>query len=148
MVKKIILMALVGLIMMTGMGTCETLSWESYQTGTRLAREQKKNIFLHFRTDWCRYCAQMEQATFADSSVVRFLNDYFVSIKVDGDTEKSIVKKYKVTGYPGNLFLDNRKKEIYRLPGFVDAMAFLFFLEYVQSDAHKTMDPMQYYKSR
>jgi thioredoxin-related protein len=124
------------------------IDWKQFNEGIRLAEKQDKKIFLHFRTDWCGYCSQMERVSFKDSAVVKFLNENFVSIKVDGDKEKSITELYKVTGYPDNRFLDGKKKEAFRLPGFVDPMTLLFFLEYIQSDSFKTMDPMQYYKNR
>ncbi|RLC14397.1 MAG: hypothetical protein DRH93_20795 [Deltaproteobacteria bacterium] len=145
---KIVFMLIVAFVMMPCYAICETIDWKKYSEGVRLARKQNKKIFLHFRTDWCRYCDQMEQTTFKDKSVGVFLNEHFVSIKVDGDREKSIAKTHKVTGFPDNRFLDEKIKEAFRLPGFVEPMTFLFFLEYIQTNSYKTMDPMQYYKSR
>ncbi|NOX33661.1 MAG: DUF255 domain-containing protein [Deltaproteobacteria bacterium] len=130
------------------MGICETIDWKQYNEGIRLAKKENKKVFLHFRTGWCGYCKQMELITFKDNSVVRFLNEHFVSIKVDGDKEKSFVKAYKVKGYPDNRWLDEKIKEAYRLPGFVGPETFLFFLEYIQTDSYKTMDPIKYYRSR
>ena len=140
-------MLIIAFVMMPGQGICKTIDWKQYNDGIRLAKKQNKKVFLHFRTDWCRYCVKMEKATFKDNSVVQFLNEHFISIKVDGDKEKSIAKAHKVKGFPDTRFLDE-KKEAYRLPGFIDPMTFLFFLEYIQTDSFKTMNPMQYYKSR
>lgn len=133
---------------LAGTGSCQSIDWKQYDNGIRLAQKEDKKIFLHFRTDWCRYCAQMEQSTFKDSSVAAFLNKHFVSIKVDGDKETAIVKAYKVSGYPDSRFLDEKEKEIHRLPGLIEPMMLLFFLEYIQTDSYKTMDPMQYHKSK
>ena len=146
--KKILFIMLTAFIIMPGSGMCETIDWKQYNDGIRLAKKENKKVFLYFRTDWCGYCARMDHATFKDNKVVRFLNEHFVSIKVDGDKEKPILKEYKVAGFPDNRFLDKQKKEAFRLPGFVEPATFLFFLEYVQTDSYKTMDPMQYYKSR
>ncbi len=105
-------------------------------------------VFLHFRTNWCRYCAKMDQSTFKDKAVIQFLNEHFVSIKVDGDKEKNIVTAYKVPGFPDSRFLDAKGQEIHRLPGFIEPVTFHFFLEYIQTDNYLTMDPMQYYRIR
>lgn len=148
MCPRTVIIAIVAFVFLSGSGICETIDWRQYHDGIRIAKKENKKVFLHFRTAWCRYCAQMEAVTFKDLSVVRFLNTYFVSIKVDGDKETSIVKSYKVPGYPDNRFLDEKAKAVYRLPGFSEPVAFLFFLEYIQTDSYKTMDPMQYYKSR
>nr|NJM04745.1 DUF255 domain-containing protein [Desulfobacula sp.] len=127
---------------------CQTLDWKPYDEGMRQAESQGKKIFLHFRTDWCRYCAQMDQETFSHPLVIRFLSEHFIAVKVDGDREKGRAGEHHVTGYPDSRFLDERGREVYRLPGFVDPEVFLFFLEYIQTGSYKTMDPMQYYKSR
>lgn len=148
MIRKIVLIMIFAFVLMPGAGICEDIEWKKYSEGIRIARQESKKVFLHFRTDWCGYCRQMERFTFHDEKVVRFLNEHFVSIKVDGDAEKMYVKAHKVTGYPDNRFLDEQRKEVHRLPGFVDSSAFLFFLEYIKTDSYKTMDPMQYYKSR
>jgi len=145
---KIVFIVIIAFVMMPCLGICETIDWKQYNEGIQLAGKQNKKVFLHFRTDWCGYCKKMDKSTFKDQSVIRLLNEYFVSIKVDGDKEKSIVKEYKVRGYPDSRFLDEEKKEVHKMPGFVDPATFLFFLEYIQTDSYKTMDPMQYYKSR
>ena len=148
MVRKIGVLIITFWVLMSGSGMGETIDWKEYNDGIRLARKTEKKVFLHFRTDWCGYCAQMEKTTFKDNTVINFLNEHFVSIKVDGDREKSFTKAYKVTGFPDNRFLDEERKEVYRLPGFVESAAFAFFLEYIQTNSFKTMDPMQYYKTK
>ena len=126
----------------------QTIHWKSYAAGVREAKAQDKKIFLHFMTQWCGYCKQMNRVTFQDDEVIEYLNRYFVSIKVDGDQEKDLAEKYKVTGFPDNRFLDSDMNQAYKLPGFADPMVFRFFMEYVQTDSYKTMDPMGYYRSK
>lgn len=148
MLRKIILVMIAAFVLIPALGRCDAIDWKQYNDGILLAEKQNKKIFLYFRTDWCGYCGKMEHLTFEDQSVARFLNEHFVCIKVNGDKEPLIVKRYQVIGYPDSRFLDEKKKEAYRLPGFADAGAFLVLLEYIQTDSYKTMDPMQYYKSR
>ncbi|MDA8135463.1 MAG: thioredoxin family protein [Desulfobacteraceae bacterium] len=127
---------------------CKTIDWKSYDEALGREGTQGKKIFLHFRTDWCRYCTQMDQETFGHPLVVSFLSEHFIAVKVDGDREKEAVKQHQVSGYPDNRFLDEKGREVYRLPGFVEPEVFLFFLEYIQTGSYQTMDPMQFYKSR
>ncbi len=143
-----VLILIVVFLLVPAHAFCGTITWTPYNEGLRLAERQNKKVFLHFRTDWCGYCKQMEQYTFKDDQVIAFLNTHFISIKVDGDIEKQVTNKYNVKSYPDSRFLDENKKDVYRLPGFIDPLMFLFFLEYIQTDSYKTMDPMQYYKSR
>ena len=146
--KIVVFIMIVVFVMMPCLGFCETIDWKKYDEGITLAQKQNKKIFLHFRTDWCRYCDEMDRSTFKDNSVIQFLNEHFVCVKVDGDKEKSIVKEYKVQGYPDSRFLNENSKEVHRLPGFIELSAFKFFLEYIQTDNYLTMDPMQYYRIR
>jgi thioredoxin-related protein len=135
-------------LMMSGQAFCEGIEWKSYGEGMALSRQENKKVFLHFRTDWCGYCRKMDQTTFQDVKVIEFLNKHFVSITVDGDKEKSHVKEYKVGGYPDNRFLDEKGKDVYKLPGLLGPMAFLFYIEYIQSDSYRTMTPEKYYESK
>jgi thioredoxin-related protein len=145
--KTAVMMVLFCLLTM-GSGIGETIDWKKFSEGARLAKKENKKVFLHFRTDWCGYCLKMEETTFKNDSVVRFLNEHFISIKVDGDRQVPIVKEYKVAGFPDNRFLDEQMNAAYRLPGFIEPATFSFFLEYIQTGHYKTMDPMQYYKTR
>ncbi len=126
----------------------QAINWKTYAAGIQEARTENKKIFLHFMTDWCGYCKKMNRTTFKDNKVIDFLNRHFVSIRVDGDKEKTVTGRHKVTGFPDNRFLGPDMKLAYRLPGFADPLAFKFFMEYVHTDAYKTMDPMEYYKSK
>ncbi len=147
MFKRIVFI-LIGSLLFAQIGVCESINWNAYDEGIRKAKLENKKVFLHFRTDWCGYCNQMDNTTFKDQNVIQFLNAHYVSIKVDGDREKKIGKAYKVTGYPDNRFLDEERKQVHRLPGYLEPNPFLFFLEYVESGSYKTMDPMEYYKTR
>lgn len=151
MVLKIVLTLVITLLILPCQGisqtTDPTIDWKPYKQGILLAQKQNKKVFLHFRADWCVYCDQMEQTSFKELSVVEFLNRNFISIKVDGDRERSIARAYRVKGYPDTRFLDG-KTEIFRLPGFIDPMTLFFFLEYIHTDSYTTMDPLEYYKTR
>lgn len=126
----------------------QTINWKTYAAGIREAKAENKKIFLHFMTQWCGYCKKMNQTTFKDDEVISYLNRHFVSIQVDGDKEKSVTETHRVTGFPDNRFLDSDMTLAYRVPGFTDPLAFRFFMEYVNTDSYKTMDPMEYYRTR
>lgn len=124
------------------------INWKSYDEGMTESKKQGRKVFLHFMADWCGYCKKMDSVTFSDERVIAFLNTHFVAVRVNGDHEEKIREIYGVRGYPDNRFLDNNRKQVYRTPGFINAETFMFFLEYIHTDSYKTMDPMQYYKSR
>ncbi|WP_022667719.1 thioredoxin family protein [Desulfospira joergensenii] len=145
---RIILMILLVFPLLYSPALGQAIDWKTYGAGIREARQENKKIFLHFMTQWCGYCKKMNATTFKDEEVIAFLNRHFVSIKVDGDREKAITEKYRVTGFPDSRFLDSDMNPAYKLPGFVDPLAFKFFMDYIQTESYKTMAPMEYYKSK
>lgn len=69
------------------------VEWQSYSTGMELAKNNNKAVFLHFYATWCGYCAKMEKDSFQDNSIAEYLNDNFISIRVDVDKEQNIAEK-------------------------------------------------------
>ncbi len=124
------------------------VDWKSYAAGIQQARAQHKKIFLHFTADWCGYCKRMDAITFKDAGVIDYLNKNFISIKVNGDKEKQVTQKHNVSGFPDNRFFDAKLKQAFRVPGFVDPMAFKFYMEYVSTDSYKDMTPQEYYRAK
>ena len=77
------------------------------------ARREDKPIFLSIGYSTCHWCHVMERETFENKEVARFLNEHFVSIKVDREERPDVDKIYMTFaqattgqgGWPLNLFL-------------------------------------------
>ena len=124
------------------------IQWQPYAEGLRMAKAQDKPVYLHFKAQWCSACTLFERTAFENETVIDFLNTHFVAVKVDGDENPELLKKYQVRGYPDSLFLDTYDNVVYRRPGAMAPEVFLFFLEYIQSGSYRTQSPMEYYRSR
>lgn len=89
----------------------------------KLAKENKKHIFLDCYTSWCGPCKKMAKETFTDEKVGKYFNENFISVKYDMEKEVSeeFAKELAVKAYPTVVFF-NWKGEIlekavgYRLP--------------------------------
>jgi len=75
----------------------------------------------------------------AQPKILAYLNEHFISVKVDFDSEKEIVRQYNVRGIPDIWFLDNRGEKLRRITGFVPEDTFLSMLKYMNEDAFKNM---------
>ncbi len=78
------------------------------------AREEEKPILLSVGYSTCHWCHVMERESFRDAKVAEFLNEHFVSIKLDReerpDVDAVYMKKFQALtgqggGWPLNVFL-------------------------------------------
>ena len=72
------------------------------------AKREGKLVFVDIYTDWCAPCKMMDKDVFMDKGIGDYLNDNFVSIKVNAEkgTGPNISQLYGVQVYPTLLFLD------------------------------------------
>ena len=56
----------------------------------RKAKELDRPILLDLGAEWCPYCVQMDRESYERPEMAKFINDHFVSIKVDYDTTTKI----------------------------------------------------------
>ena len=54
-------------------------------------------------------------------SVYTLLNDHFIPIKINLDSEKQLARKYRVVGIPALLFLGDQGRVLKRINGYVPA---------------------------
>lgn len=107
----------------------------------RRARTENKPIFLSIGYSTCHWCHVMEKESFEDKEVADFLNQYFISIKVDREERPDIDSVYMSVcqaftgsgGWPMSIFMtpDKRpffagtyfpKEGIYTALGFLDIL--------------------------
>ena len=77
------------------------------------AKEQDKPIFLSIGYSTCHWCHVMEKESFENKEIASFLNENFISIKVDREERPdldSIYMKFVILqtghgGWPLNVFL-------------------------------------------
>ncbi|MBN8246993.1 MAG: thioredoxin domain-containing protein [Verrucomicrobia bacterium] len=77
------------------------------------ARAEQKPIFLSIGYSTCHWCHVMERESFEDAAVGRYLNEHFVSIKLDREERPDVDKIYMTFvqsatgggGWPLNVFL-------------------------------------------
>ena len=109
----------------------DSIEWYSYVEGKVLARVEKKKVFLHFYADWCVFCAKMNKETFRDAAVLSYLEDNFISVRVDIDKERPTTEKYGVRGVPANWFLTETGQPIINIPGYIAPDALMSLLKEV-----------------
>jgi thiol-disulfide isomerase/thioredoxin len=82
------------------------------------AKSAGKKVFVDFETDWCGPCKTMDEWIYTDAEVATLLSAGYVGVKLDGDLEKALVKRFKVGGYPTMIVLDGAGVEAWRAVGY------------------------------
>ena len=85
------------------------------------ARSEKKPIFLSIGYSTCHWCHVMERESFENTTLADYLNQHFVSIKVDREERPDVDKIYMTAvqamgqggGWPLNVFLTADLKPFY-----------------------------------
>jgi len=85
------------------------------------ARREKRPIFLSIGYSTCHWCHVMERESFENEGIASYLNDHFVSIKVDREERPDVDKIYMMFvqattgqgGWPLNVFLTPELKPFY-----------------------------------
>jgi hypothetical protein len=85
------------------------------------ARSENKPIFLSIGYSTCHWCHVMERESFERESIGKFLNEHFVSIKVDREERPDVDKIYMTFvqsttgsgGWPLNIFLTPELKPFF-----------------------------------
>lgn len=137
----------------------ELISWNSFDEGLKKAKAQKKYMFIDFYTEWCSYCKKLDATTYKDKRVYKYLNENFISIKVNAEsnkkvtfdgkqmTERELAASFGVNSYPTMFFMLTEKEPIGNLPGYLAPDDFFIVANYVGSDAYKKKSIEEYKKS-
>jgi thiol:disulfide interchange protein len=89
------------------------------------AQKTNKPIFLDAYATWCGWCKKMDQDVFQNNEVAAYYNSHFVNVKVNFDKKQDLKKKYKVRGYPTQLFLKSDGSLKSKHVGYMQADAFI-----------------------
>lgn len=127
-----------------------TNTWMSYETGMELARDMGKPVVIDFYTSWCRWCRVMDKETFKNEKVASYLNEHFISIKLNAEqttgslkyggktyTPAQLARAFKLTGYPSIAYLNGQGELIYVDGGFKKPEQFMVNLKYITSGCYK-----------
>ncbi|MBI5118962.1 thioredoxin domain-containing protein [Candidatus Poribacteria bacterium] len=69
------------------------------------ARKEDKLILLDIGAVWCHWCHVMDEESYANPDIVRFVNEHYVPIRVDNDQRPDVNDRYNQGGWPTTVIL-------------------------------------------
>jgi thioredoxin-related protein len=98
----------------------------SFQEGVSEANSEGKLLFVDAYTDWCGWCKVMDRETFSTEEIGKFMNEKFVSIKVNMEEGFGIdlAMKYRVSSYPHYLIFDQSGQLLAKFGGYLEPEPF------------------------
>ncbi len=134
--------------------------WLTLEEALEKNKTEKRKIFIDVFTDWCGWCKRMDETTFTDPEVARYLNEHFYAVKFNAEQTNEInfnnkTYRFKNNGgrgchelaaewlnnrlsFPTSVFLDENMHLIQPLPGYQDGPKLHAILNYFGTDSHRT----------
>lgn len=118
-----------------------SINWVNIEEAQKLGKEEPRKIFVDVYTDWCGWCKKMDRSTFADGSVVDYVNENYYAVKLNAESSKKIkfngkdmteahlARSMRVSGYPTIVFIDEKFESIQPIPGYRTAAQFRKILQ-------------------
>ena len=90
----------------------------------------------------------LDANTFSNSNVINFIQENFIAFKINAETKigKNLFEKYKGTGYPLIVFIDNNNNELDRFYGYYSPDNFISKLKNIDSGINTFPDLLAKYK--
>lgn len=107
----------------------EGINWEQIQSKAKM---ENKIIFVDCYATWCAPCKEMDKTVFADKSVVKYMSQNYISLRVQMDSTakddantkllyplaKSFTKNYQISALPTFLFFSPDGNLLHKGIGF------------------------------
>lgn len=94
----------------------------TYSEALSLAKEEHKDVFIDFYTDWCAPCKRMGKVVFPQKKLGDYMNSRYVCLQLNAEKEgKQLAKQFDVNAYPTFVVVDTCGKNLFKLVGAMEA---------------------------
>lgn len=138
----------------------QDVNWIPFEKAIELNKKNPKPILVDLYTDWCHWCKQMDATTYKNKTIVRYINDNYYAVKMDGEGKEDITfqgKTFKFIqegrskyhqlaaailkgkmSYPSTAFFNEELHLIQAVPGYLTDTRFEKILAFFGKGAYKT----------
>lgn len=160
MLKKSLIISLFLALGVAQHALAQQIKWMSFDEAIAASKVEHRKIIVDIYTDWCTWCQKMDQSTFQNPFIAKYVNEHYYAVKFNAEQQVKIVYNGKEYGYvrsgrrgyhelavelalgrlsyPTVVFLDEDHQVIQALRGFQSALRFEQIMTYFAQDFHKT----------
>jgi thiol-disulfide isomerase/thioredoxin len=97
----------------------------TFKAACKAAKKKDKVVLIDFYATWCGPCKMLDQTTWKDEAVRKFLKEKTIALKIDAEVERDLAAEYSVRSYPSIVLIKPDGTELNRLVGYRPADVFL-----------------------
>ncbi|MEO9145472.1 MAG: DUF255 domain-containing protein [Ginsengibacter sp.] len=138
----------------------EKINWLSVNEVNMKMKVEPRPVLIDLYTNWCYWCKVMDKKTYSDPRVVEYINKHFYAIKLNAETEDSVIwndRSYQydldnkvndfsiyVTqgrlAFPNTVIFPDVEQMPASIPGFMKPKEIEVILTYFGGGSYKMMD--------
>ncbi|MBX2817823.1 MAG: DUF255 domain-containing protein [Saprospiraceae bacterium] len=159
-VPRMVLMTLIGVMSLVLHAQDLEIKWMSIEEVEDAMAQEPRKVMVDIYTDWCTWCVKMDQSTFQNQHIVKYINEHYYPVKFDAEQKEDLAFQSKTYSYVRNglrgyhelaveltkgrlsfptvVFLDEELRNIQAIRGFQTALRFEQIMTYFANDYHKS----------
>lgn len=98
------------------------------------AKTQHRFVLLDLQAVWCHWCHVMDEQTYADPKVAALINQHYIAVKVDQDSDPDLSNRYGDYGWPATIVFAADGSEIVKRQGFLPPASMASLLQAIIDD--------------
>ncbi len=111
------------------------LHWQGWSNSLfQQAKAENKFVILDLEAIWCHWCHVMEETTYKNEAVVGLLEEFYITVRVDQDTNPDLLARYGDYGWPATIVFNADGGEIVKRRGYIPPIRMVSLLQAIIDD--------------
>ena len=101
----------------------EVTTREEMELAQKKASDGQLMLFVDVYATWCGPCKQMDNQVYTDPDVATYMNEHFISVRMDGETVygREYAAAQELQGYPSMFIFSKEGEPVSKIIGFTPA---------------------------